>query len=210
MMHTGYLSVAPDGSPVHSFHPVPSAWCCASHVLGLPLETDRLGAAVHEAGHLVAALVGGIHVIDVGLTSEEALFPCGPIHGVSGVTQTGPMAVHPDRYLTMLAAGELAHQRWLRDSGLFTPAKAWAVERGAVDDMGKAVGVLREYFPGIPDDGYRQRFWQYRPAAETLLATHWGRVLNVAGSLGSRGHLGGDEAAALARLPNPPEPASDL
>ncbi|TWF92330.1 hypothetical protein FHX80_12650 [Streptomyces brevispora] len=209
-MHAGYLADAPDGSPVHSFHPAPSVWCCANHVLGLPLETDRQGVAVHEAGHLVAALVGGTHVIDVGLTSEEALFPCGPVHGVSGVTHTGPMAVHPESYLTMLAAGELAHQRWLRNSGLFTPARAWAVERGAVDDTGKAIGVLRQHSPGIPDDGYRQWFWQYRPAAEALLVAHWECVLNVAGPLGSRGHLNGDEAATLAGLPNPPELPSEL
>ncbi|MEV5205716.1 hypothetical protein [Streptomyces sp. NPDC053720] len=157
----------------------------------------------------MAALVGGIHVIDVDLTSEEALNPCGPVHGVSGVMQTSPNGVHPECYLTMLAAGELAHQHWLGVSGLLTPARAWAVERGAVDDAGKAIGVLRQHFPGNPDDVYRQRFWQFRPAAGALLAAHWERVLNVAGLLGSRGHLDGDEAAALAGLPNPPELASE-
>ncbi|TRV73329.1 hypothetical protein FKN01_27545 [Streptomyces sp. 130] len=103
------------------------------------------------------------------------------------------MAVHPESCLTMLAAGELAHQRWLRDSGLFTSARASAVERGAVDDTGKAIG-----------------FWQFRPAAEALLAAHWEHVLNVAEPLESCGYLNGDEAAALTGLPNPPELASEL
>ncbi|MCX4451595.1 hypothetical protein [Streptomyces sp. NBC_01789] len=149
-------------------------------------------------------------MIDVVLTPEEAQSPCGPVHGVSGVTQIGPMAVHPESCLTMLAAGELAHQRWLRDSGLFTSARAWAVERGAVDDTGKAIGFLRQQFPGYTDDGYRQRFWQFRPAAEALLAAHWEHVLNVAELLESCGYLNGDEAAALTGLPNPPELASEL
>ncbi|MFD7057487.1 hypothetical protein ACFWBS_57925 [Streptomyces mirabilis] len=50
------------------------------------------------------------------------------------------MDVRVDDYLTMLAAGEAAHQRWLRKCGLHTLARAWAVERGALDDMGKALG----------------------------------------------------------------------
>ncbi|MFF8423172.1 hypothetical protein [Streptomyces sp. NPDC015680] len=48
MTHTGYLSAGPDGSLVHSFYPAPSRWCCDIHVLALPLEEDRQGAAVHE------------------------------------------------------------------------------------------------------------------------------------------------------------------
>jgi hypothetical protein len=204
--HTGFLGIGPDGSRVHSFHPAPAGWCCANHVLGLPLETDRQGAAVHEAGHLVTAFLVGIHVIDVTLTPEQVQHPCGPVSGVCGATQTGSLAVPPGDYLTMLAAGELAHQRWLGESGLHTPARAWAVECGALDDTAKALAVLRRYYPGLEDDGCRQLFWRYRPDAEALLDAHWERALNVAGPLADRGHLSGDEASGLAGLPNPLEP----
>ncbi|MFJ3612295.1 hypothetical protein [Streptomyces hydrogenans] len=166
-----------------------------------------VGTAVHEAGHLVTDLLVGIHVIDVALTPEQAQLACGPVLAISGATQIGRVAVGPVDYLRMLAAGEQAHQRWLEDSGLWTPSRAWAVERGALDDTAKAVEVLREHHPGLDDVGYRQLFWQYRPAARALLDAHWHRVLNVAGSLSDRGYLCGDEASDLADLPNPPEPA---
>lgn len=204
-MHTGFLGTAPDGSPTHSFHEEPSGWCCANHVLALPLETDMVGTAVHEAGHLVADLLIGVHVIDVTLTLERAQLPCGLVSGISGATRIGRIAIGPADYLRMLAAGEQAHQRWLEDSGLSTPARAWAVERGARDDTAGAVEVLRKYRPGLEDAGYRQLFWQYRPDAKELLDAHWYRVLNVAESLARRGYLGGDEASDLADLPNPPE-----
>ena len=205
-MHTGFLTAGPDGNVIHSFHPAPVGWCCANHMLALDLETDRQGAAVHEAGHAVAAFTVGIHVVDITLVTERIQHPCGPVHGVSGVTEIGRMAVPVDGYLTMLAAGEAAHQRWLRESGLHTPARAWAVERGALDDMGKALDVLREWDPGYDDTGHRQLFWRSRPAAEALVNDRWRGVLAVAGGLAGPGRLGGEEASGLAGLPNPAEP----
>lgn len=53
--------------------------------------------------------------------------PCGPVSGVYGATQIGRMAIKPPGYLTMLAAGEQAHQCWLLEADLYTPARAWAV-----------------------------------------------------------------------------------
>lgn len=205
-MHSGFLTAGPDGNVVHSFHPAPAGWCCANHMLALDLEADRQGAAVHEAGHTVAAFTMGIHVVGITLVTERIQHPCGLVHGVSGVTEIGSMAVPVDEYLTMLASGEAAHQRWLRDSGLHTPARAWAVERGALDDMSKALDVLREWVPGYDDTGYRQLFWRSRPSAEALVDARWERVLAVAGGLASRGWLSGEEASGLAGLPNPAEP----
>lgn len=205
-MHTGFLNTGPDGRFVHSFYPAPAVWCCATHVLGLPEETDRQGAAAHEAGHAVAAFVVGIHVIGITLTTEREQQPCGPAVAVSGVTDIGPLAVPVDGYLTMLAAGEAAHRRWLRESGLYSADRAWAVECGALDDTGKGVDALREQVPELEDTGYRQLFWRSRPAAEALVDAHWNRVLAVAAGLARLGRLSGAEAAALAGLPNPPEP----
>lgn len=153
--------------------------------------------------HLVTALSVGIHVIDVTLTPGNAQHPCGPI---SGATQIGRVAVPPPDYLTMLAAGELAHQRWLREAGLYTLARAWAVERGALDDTTKAIGVLQTYQPGLEDNAYRQIFWQYRPGTQDILDANWQRVLDIAAPLAGNGHLSGEEASDRAGLPNPPEP----
>lgn len=205
-MHTGFLGTAPDGSTTHSFHAEPPGWCCANHILGLPLETVRIGAAAHEAGHLVADLVVGIHVTDVKITPLVVDLVCGQAFGASGVTQIGRLNVGRNDYLTMLAAGEQAEQRWLQEAGLWTPARSWAVERGALDDVAKAIEKLREQHPGLVDDGYRQLFWRYRDHAAALLDAHWNRVLNVAERLAVSGYLTGDEAALYANLPNPPEP----
>ncbi|MER5432885.1 hypothetical protein [Streptomyces sp. NPDC002588] len=186
------------GSSVGQFslHPAPAGWCCANHdhALDLSLETDRQGAAVHEAGHTTAAFVTGIDVTEVVLTPEQTQHPCDPTAGVSGITGVSRIAVPVGDYLTMLAAGEVAHQRWLRDSGLSTPARAWAVELGAMDDVGKAVNRLREWVPGYEETGCRQLFWRYRPAAAELVDARWESVRAVVGG--------------LAGLPNPPEPAA--
>lgn len=129
----------------------------------------------------------------ITLVTERMQHPCGPVHGVSGVTEIGRTAVPVDDYLTMLAAGEAAHQRWLLESGLHTPARAWAVERGALDDMGRALDVLREWVPGYDDTGYRQLFWRSRPAAEALVDARWRGVLAVDGGIAGPGRLGGEE-----------------
>lgn len=206
MIHTGFLGTAPDGSTTHSFYREPPGWCCANHVLALAPQPDLAGTSVHEAGHLVVDLLVGIRVIEVTLTPDKAQLPCGLVTGVSGVTQIGRVAVQLPSYLTMLAAGEQAHQRWLREAGLWTPERQWALERGARDDTAKAVAALREHHPGFDDMGYRQLYWQYRSDAEALLETHWERVHRVAEALADRRHLTGDEASELAGLPNPREP----
>ena len=109
----------------------------------------------------------------------------------------------------MLAAGEEAHRRWLTESEFDeTPERIWAVERGAWDDTDKAIGWLRDLCPPEwRDDWLRMRFWGYRPATQALLGERWERVLKVAGALADRLHLSGDEAAELAGLKNPAEPA---
>src|SRR5262249_45447952 len=145
-------------------------------------------------------------VIDVQLTAVRAQQPCGEAFGVDGYTQIGRLDVHANHYLAMLAAGELAEQRWLREAGLSTPARAWAVERGAQDDVAKAVERLRELRPGLEEHAYRQLYWQYRPDAQRLVDENWDRILAVAGPLAERGRLDGDDAADLAALPNPAEP----
>lgn len=109
----------------------------------------------------------------------------------------------------MLAAGEVAHQSWLSETGLRTPERTWAVGRGAKDEVAKAIEVLRPRHPDYDDNLLRVVFWnQHRPLVQALLddSDRWGRVMRIAGPLVERGRLTGDEAAEHAGLPNPAEP----
>ncbi|WP_043463876.1 hypothetical protein [Kitasatospora sp. MBT66] len=206
MMHPGYyIGTAPDGSPTMTYLQGPDTWCCDTHVLDLEPAVDLVGAAVHEAGHAVAALLLGIHVVDVELTSQAVELNCAPVVAVNGCTSV-TYEVPESAYLTMLAAGERAHQRWLINQGLWSPERAWAVERGARDDQSKAVGVLKGRFPEPAFIGPALLFWQFRPAADALLQANWDRVASLGRGLAHRIHLSGNEAAELTGLANPPGP----
>ena len=71
--------------------------------------------AFHEAGHAVVALAQGIGVDGVHLLpAEENVFHTVVSGGIS----------RDSGYLTMLAAGERASDRWLRETGAWTPERA--------------------------------------------------------------------------------------
>ena len=72
--HGGYINTLDDGTRLHTYYPMPVDWCCRQHLLKLPPESDLFGVAVQEAGHLIAALVGGIHVVRV--TLKQGKGPC--------------------------------------------------------------------------------------------------------------------------------------
>lgn len=210
MTHGGYVCFY-QGVRFHTYHRMPEWWCCTQHLLALTPEADLFGTAVHEAGHLVADLVGGIHVRGVVITPHTTQCPLlGPVSIVPGHTEIGRVNASSTAYLIMLIAGEEAQLRWLAEAELLTSERAWAVERGALDDTAKAIDYLRDEYPDWDDDSLRMAYWQYRPAAQELLDTHWDRVMNIAGPLTARHQLGGDEAAKLANLPNPPEPDPEL
>ncbi|MFE3206409.1 hypothetical protein [Embleya sp. NPDC059237] len=202
--HPGYyIGTAPDGSHTLTYLRGPDTWCCTPHILDLEPAVDLVGTAVHEAGHIVAALRLGIHVVDVELTPQSVDLGCGPIVVTDGCTQI-TYEVPKSAYLTMLAAGERAHQRWLLDQGLWTPDRAWAVERGARDDQAKAVEVLSQQIPEAPYSLSALHFWKVRPDADALLQASWDRVVNLGTALADRLCLSGDEAAGLAGIANPP------
>ncbi|MFF8431069.1 hypothetical protein ACF07Y_39230 [Streptomyces sp. NPDC016566] len=198
-----------NGLQTWSRHAAPASWCCFPHTAGLDPEAYRMAVAVHEAGHLVLDLRVGIHVNSVEITPEDINNGCGAQRVVHGVTEIGIVAVRRSQYVTMLAAGEQADLRWLREQGLWTPDRAWAAEMAALDDREKAIPVVKDLVPTDHRLEAIATYWGFSDAAAAELDGCWQQVIAVATSLDSAGRLSGDEAAAIAGLANPPEPPTE-
>lgn len=189
-------------------HRPPGELCCVPHGLDLSLEQARTAAAVHEAGHSVAAFAVGIHVPALWIKVSEPR-RCG-VHEVFGANEAVDLAAADVRQaVTMLAAGERAEGHWLGTQGLWTEARAWAVEAGALNDQVQAgallgaLGLPMVYGAGPAEGLHDIDYCQLGLVAAALLAERWEDVLAVSEGLLDRGRLTGDEAAELAGSLNP-------
>ncbi len=163
--------------------------------------------AVHEAGHVVMALAARVPVRQVRIVPADRAWE-------DGVDSQAPEGVgFSEIYywhgsvrdgVAVLAAGERAQDRWLREAGLWTPDRAWAVERDGVIDRAQ-IAELCQRVTGrdLVTYGTRRGRWdlghvQQRVDAE--LGRRWPQVAAVAGALVSRLHLTEDEVTALVRV----------
>ncbi|MET8292026.1 hypothetical protein ABZV80_43955 [Streptomyces sp. NPDC005132] len=172
-----------------------------------------MATAVHEAGHAVVAMVSGIHVPSLVIKTTVTKRSCGAfVKEFSGANERLDLDKAPDRRtaVVVLAAGERAEVRWLRDQGLWTATRAWAVEIGALNDQALARDIFGYYFGvdmqyGTSHDGHVDGadYWHYGSLAELILVPLWDQVLRIAGALNERERLTGDEAAAFSGLLNP-------
>lgn len=166
-----------------------------------PLDADLLRqmGAIHEAGHVVASLRAGLGVdgVHLGSSAEGHMF-----HAVHSGSIT-----RWDGYMAMLAAGERAADRWLRETGQWTPERAWSVERGARSDRARAIEFAADTdrtfdFLAHPWDGWTLVCsW-----ADGGLGAHWNRVMAVANTLLEEGSL---DAAAVAQVTGLANPSAD-
>lgn len=186
-------------------------FCCAIHGMDLPAADYRLLFAVHEAGHAVAAFRLGVHVPSVGITLSHRTLPCGTVEDVNGANEGVVFAdVTVRTALTVLAAGEAAERRWLREADLYTPTRAFFTERGGVGDRLAADRLLMENFgrrlafgtstESSPDSA---DWWRYGPLADVVLDEVWPQVHELAAAIVLRGSLSGDQAAAVSGMDNP-------
>lgn len=166
-----------------------------------PLAADLLRqiGAVHEAGHVVASLRAGLGVDGVYLSPSPQGHMFHAVH-------TGRIT-RWDGYMAMLAAGERAADRWLRETGQWTPERAWSVERGAHSDRSRAIEFAESTdrtfdFLAHPWDGWTL-VCSY---ADGGLDAHWNRVMAVANALLEEGSL---DAAAVARVTGLTNPSAD-
>ncbi|MER8103837.1 hypothetical protein [Kitasatospora sp. NPDC094016] len=191
------------GRETYSRYPEPVSWCCHGHVPGLGPATYRRAVSVHEAGHTVVALHVGMHVKGVEIAGRTQDLGCGPRLELEGTMSPGAYELAHSAVVKQLAAGERAEQRWLRDHGLWTQDRAWAAEMGALHDRDAAIPRLRMR---TGSDDPATLLWAYvyfGDQVEEVLEQHWVAVLAVAEALDEEGELTGDQAAALAGLPNP-------
>ncbi|WP_424892341.1 hypothetical protein [Streptomyces sp. XH2] len=102
--------------------------------LGLTTEDMTRYDAHHEAGHAVLGLLKGMPVRRATLEPND-------LH--SAHVEFGPWSSLPWwSYALMMAAGDRAGDRWLREAGLWTPQRAWIAERGCDSDRRKVAETV--------------------------------------------------------------------
>jgi len=199
-----YPTTLKDGRELYARHREPELWCCHHHTPALDRATYRRAVCAHEAGHAVVALNSGMHVMKVSISEAEGDIGCGLRAEFAGVTTPGPYELSPSSEIKIWAAGERAEQRWLRENGLWTEDRGWAAEMGALDDREKSIPKLERGL-GTTDLGtVLANYAKFGDEVEQVLDQNWAAVLAVADALDMTGELTGDQAAALAGLPNPP------
>ncbi|MGW4807993.1 hypothetical protein [Kitasatospora sp. NPDC004272] len=188
----GYLTV----------HPEPAAWSSTPAVLALTPQQTRRCWAIHEAGHAVLLIRAGLRVESMTLYDADQVLA----HASGGAAAVTNMFPEPASYRTeevmlALAAGARAADRWLHEQRLWTPARAWAVERTAREDRQYADQIAREDW-GTPltygQHAHRADYAVITRETDAALARVWGRVLTLARALDRAGHLAAEAIAAIA------------
>lgn len=103
--------------------------------------------------------------------------------------------------LEVMAAGERAVSRWLAESGLWTPGRAWAADAGAAHDQAWAREVATD--AGSPlryGDGAAYDWWAAGARADTAFTRRWQDVLDLAEAIDARSRLTADEVRAITGL----------
>ncbi|GAB2696329.1 hypothetical protein [Kitasatospora kifunensis] len=170
-------------------------------ILNLTNTQLRRKIAIHEAGHAVLMLDREIAFVTVQIADDLG-------HGPGKESPAGHVELHssltaplPDALLG-LAAGERAEDRWLREQGLWTSARAWVVEILASNDRQQIARVSweahgRPVTYGVSDDP-RRDLAAMHDVADEALDDLWGHVLDVAEALDRHGRLDYAQAAAAA------------
>ncbi|MFF3128531.1 hypothetical protein ACFVRD_41110 [Streptomyces sp. NPDC057908] len=185
-----------NGAPYPTRNNAPSVQGNSDDAYDLPSDLVDYARAIHEAGHAVAALIGGAHLHRAQIVKGPATTPEG------GVTHACNLS-DGHAYATFSAAGERAVDRWLHEDGLWTPDRAIATEVGAHGDRHSFLLIN-------PHVGFGDKEIDYtvvHDLADNFLEQHWAAVTRVAHALTDRAHLTGDEIARIAGLPNRPRPS---
>ncbi|MFD7615786.1 hypothetical protein [Streptomyces sp. NPDC059802] len=186
-----------NGAPYPTRNDAPSVQGNNDDAYDLPSDLVDHARAIHEAGHAVAALIGGAHLHHAQIVKGPATTPEG------GVTEICNPFANGHAYATFSAAGERAADRWLREDGLWTPDRAVANEVSAYGDR-------RSFLALNPHVGFGDKQIDYtvvHDLADHFLNQHWDTVTRVAHALNHHTHLDGDEIARIAGLPNRPRPS---
>lgn len=191
-----------NGMPYATRHPMPmelrEGTVSASEAMGLTAQQSLASRAAHELGHALVWLAGGLCVSYVTIETDADGARGG--HAVAQPTGT------PDESHVLgvgTAAGERAEDRWLRETGLWTPDRAAVVEAAACSDRAY---VLEHTTPrptfgtGGPD------YALLHDMADQALDQIWQQLLHVLPILVRERGLTGWQLAGNTGLPFPPAP----
>lgn len=188
--------------PLYTRHPEPSGWGSAvtstwQPMDGLSDQQKGLSIAAHEAGHVVMFLAAGIAVGGVEISKLEITDG----QEVMATTSMGEYAARWGDIAIGLAAGERAHDYWLRQEGLWTPERAWSIERHAREDrehLAEVTGlhVHRRLTFGV-DSSSDFDYQRVCDLADRAVAENWGRIQRLAHALAERRKLDGGQILAV-------------
>jgi hypothetical protein len=178
---------------IHTRHPTPNlpGTFTPNDALNLDPTQERRSIAAHEAGHAAAYLAHGIKFIDItigGLGPDE--------NGITPAARVRPLPTFratDEQVLQVLAAGERAQDRWLREQGLWTPTRAWAVEVTAGHDRGE----MKRH--GLDYD--TSDLTSLHAETDALLDRLWPSVIRLGDALDRHGHLTYEQAVEAAAVP---------
>lgn len=142
---------------------------------------------MHELGHAVVWLAAGLHVVSLGIGD-----------GLGGRTECGPIGDRPDGQLGRIigvVAGERAQDRWLRETGLWTPSRAAMAELGAAHDRALVFASNPQPIPRF--DGGPADYSQLHDLADQALDRIWGHLAAALPALVGQGQMTGQELAAI-------------
>ncbi|MFJ9693432.1 hypothetical protein [Kitasatospora sp. NPDC101183] len=183
---------------IRTRHPLPDVARPTTRyrILGLDDDQLRRDIAVHEAGHATLLLFWGIPFEFVEIAAD-----LGKGSGSGGrvaISGTAPF----EHVIVELAAGERAEDRWMREVGLWSPQRAFAVEIGACGDRRAIDTAVRTVHGtgltyGTSTDWTRDLAALHQRADEAVDAV-WDRVLTLAEALERNGRLTHEQAAEAA------------
>lgn len=188
-------------------HRPPRPWRSLHETFNLPQRVLRRKAAVHEAGHVVAALVSGSRrrdpaIIEVAVAADYGKRPRNEPAGYVRWGPHTPLAWNWNDHAVMCAAGQQAEHRWLHEQGLLTEERAWAVEAGAGEDrlVAQSLAVAKPVRISFGAPGTADVDWQeLLDQADRLLSDNWPTVIALAAALDEAGRLSGDEVVRIVR-----------
>ncbi|MEV6696209.1 hypothetical protein AB0M68_03475 [Streptomyces sp. NPDC051453] len=162
--------------------------------LGLSEADSRAIAAAHELGHAVVWMAGGFHVVTLGVGDAFG--------GHAEVASAGRKAT--TTLFTGLAAGERAVDRWLRETGLWTPSLAAMAELTAAHDRAAVFEMEPHPRPSFGDGPVD--YSVLHDIADEALDRVWAQVMTALPTLIQAGRMTGDQLASHIAIPNPRKP----
>ncbi|MFF4531531.1 hypothetical protein ACFY1P_19960 [Streptomyces sp. NPDC001407] len=168
--------------------------------LGLTAEEVTRYDAHHEAGHAVLGLLKGMPVRRATLEPND-------LH--SAHVEFGPWSGPWWSYAIMMAAGDRAGDRWLREADLWTAQRAWIAERGCDSDRRKVAETVPEpsvvIFGALPAGAQPQQgvahYQALQDEADFWLDMYWPRVQRLAGAMIEHCELSAHRISELTGIP---------